>query len=167
MGCRGVHFALDAKTADKLKGFASDRDRLEYVLSELETEFFENQREWLAETDVTWDAIHRALTDGSLAWDHGKYPLNHVILGSESLYADDDYIMSLKTPSQVRDIAAALKALPESSFRSAFFAIDAEDYGFPVTEDEYRGTWPWFQGLRELYNRAAEAGRYVLFTADQ
>jgi hypothetical protein len=167
MGCRGVHFALDANTADKLRAQPTAEERLAYVLNDLETEFFESHRAWLAETDVTWDSIHRALTDGSLAWANGSYPLNHVILGGESLYSKDDYIMSLKTPLQVRDIAAALRELNEDQFRERFLAIDPDDYGFPLTAEEFQGTLPWFQSVRELYRRAAEAGRYILFTADQ
>jgi len=97
MACRGVHFALDANTADKLKSFATDEERLEYVMNDLETEFFDNQQEWLSETDKAWDAIHRALTGGRLGPDNGSYPLNHVILCGQSLYGGDDYIMSLKT----------------------------------------------------------------------
>jgi hypothetical protein len=168
MGCRGVHLALDGNTADRLKAFATDEERLEFVQNDLETEYFDHHREWLAETDVTWDAIHRALTDGRLRSDNGSYPLNHVVLGGQSLYTGDDYVMSLKTPPQVRDIATVLKGFSESQFRAGVMAIDSEDYGFPISEEEYRdGILPWFESLREFYYRAAEAGRYVLFTADQ
>jgi len=167
MGCLGVHFALDAKTVRKLKSYSSEVERLEYLLEELEEEYFANHEDWLAETDKAWDAIHRTLTDGEIGWDNGIYPLNHVILGGELLYTGDDHIMSLKTPAQVRDITAVLKAVTEEQFRKAYFRIDPSSYGFPVSEEDFAYTWFWLQSLREFYYRTAEAGRYVLFTADQ
>jgi hypothetical protein len=167
MGCLGVHFALDARTVGKLRSFPGEQERLEYIREELEEDYFANHQNWLAETDKAWDAIHRTLTDGEIRWDNGKYPLNHVILGGELLYTRDDYIVSLKTPAQVRDVAASLQDVAEEQFREAYFRIDPSSYGFSVGEEDFRYTWSWFQPLREFYCRAAEAGRYVLFTADQ
>ena len=108
MGCLGVHFALDEKTVRKLKSFRREADRLDYIQEELEETYIEEHPEWVAETDKAWDAIHRALTDGDLAWDNGGYPLNHVILGGELLYTGEDYVMRLKTPAQVKEVSAAL-----------------------------------------------------------
>jgi hypothetical protein len=167
MGCLGLHLALDATTVQKLKSFPSEEERLDYLQEELEEEYFGSRKEWLAETDKAWDAIHRTLTDGELAWDNGAYPLNHAILGGELLYTSDDYIMSLKTPAEVLDIAAALRPLSEEDFRKAYFHIDPGSYGFPVSEEDFKYTWSWFQSLRDFYYRTAEAGLYVLFTADQ
>jgi hypothetical protein len=167
MGCLGVHFALDAKAVQKLKSLPSEEERKEYLREDLEEEYFADRKEWLAETDKAWDAIHRTLTDGEMGWDNGTYPLNHVILGGELLYTGDDYIMSLKTPAQVWDIATELKNVTEERFRKAYFCIDPSSYGFPVSEEDFGYTWSWFQSLREFYYRTAEARRYVLFTADQ
>jgi hypothetical protein len=75
--------------------------------------------------------------------------------------------MSLKTPKQVRDIAAALPSITEEDFRRRYFAIDAKSYGVPLSDEDFRYTWDWFQGVRDLYSRAAQEGRCVLFTADQ
>src|SRR5437879_5676059 len=109
MGCLGVHYALDLEAVQKLKSFSDEGDRLDYLLEELEEEYFATHEEWLAQTDKAWDAIHRTLTDGEIGWDNGTYPLNHVILGGELLYTRPDFIMSLKTPVQVGDIAISLK----------------------------------------------------------
>lgn len=167
MGCLGVHFALDAKSVQKLKSLPSEAERLEYLIEELEEEYFANRKERLAETDKAWDAIHRTLTDGEIGRDNGIYPLNHVILGGELLYTGGDYVMSLKIPAQVRDIAAVLKDVSEEQFRKAYLRIDPSSYGFPVSEEDFGYTWSWFQSLRDFYYRTAEAGLYVLFTADQ
>ena len=61
----------------------------------------------------------------------------------------------------------ALPAITEAEFRRRYFAIDADSYGFPLSEQDFGCTWEYFQSVRELYKRAASEGRYVLFTADQ
>lgn len=167
MGCRGVHFALSESEAVHLRSLPSDRDRLDYLLDEIEESYFADREEYLAESDKAWDAMHRALADGGLTWDGGEYPLNHVVLAGELLSTEPDYIMSLKSPKQVRDIAAALPIITESEFRHRHFAIDQDAYGFPVDEQDFGYTWEWFQNVRRLYGVAAAEGRYVLFTASQ
>ncbi len=132
-----------------------------------EKSYFDNFPQFKAESDKAWDAMHRSLADGQLSWDGGSYPLNHVILAGELLYTDSDYIMSLKSPQQVRDIAAELESIDESDFRRRYFSIDSNVDGFEHSEDDFSYTWHWFQEVRELYSQAAASGRYVLFTADQ
>jgi hypothetical protein len=167
MGCLGVHFSLSEAEVDRLRGFEDDEERVEYLEEELEEEYFANERTRVAESDKSWDALHRALSDGTLAWGGGEYPLNHVVLGGELLYSEPDYIMSLKTPQQVDDVAAALAKITEDDLRRRYFAIDPDAYGYPVTEDDFQYTWHWFQRVREFWMRAAAEGRFVLFTADQ
>ena len=167
MGCLGVHFGLSQAEVDRLRGFKDDTARLEYLQEELEEAYFSDHPDLVAQSDKAWDAIHRVLADGTMSWDGGHYPLNCVILGGESLYQDDDYIMSLKDPKIVSDVAAALPGVTEEAFRAEYFAIDAEDYGFPITEQDFEYTWQWFQEVRTVWLRAASAGRYILFTADQ
>ena len=166
MSCLGVHFALSENEVSGLRSQPDDASRLEQLQEEIEQTYFEDHPELLAENDKAWDAIHRTLTDGKLAWDNGKYPLNHVIMGGEPLYSEDDYIISLKTPKQVQDIAAALPSVTESDFRKRYFAID-KSYGSPLSEEDFGYTWENFQSVRELFLRAASENRYVLFTADQ
>lgn len=96
-----------------------------------------------------------------MSWNGGDYPLNHTVFAGELLYTDSDYIMSLKTPEQVRDIAAALSGITEADFRRRYDAIDPKSYGLPLTDEDFRYTWDWFQGVSDLYTRAAEAGRFV------
>jgi hypothetical protein len=121
----------------------------------------------MAKEFKAWGAMHRVLADGELTWDGGDYPLNHVVLGGQLLHTGDDFIMVLKTPHQVRDVAAALPGVSEAEFRSRYFAIDLDSYGFPLDNQDFEYTWHWFLGVREFWLRAAREGRYVLFTADQ
>lgn len=167
MSCLGVHFALTEKEAAHLRSLDDEQDRLEHLQEVIEEHYLNDEKQFTAESDKSWDAMHRALADGEMSWDGGDYPLNHTVLAGELLYTESDYIMSLKTPAQVRDIAVALPGITEADFRRRYFAIDPKSYGFPLTEEDFRYTWDWFQAVRDLYTRAAEAGRFVLFTADQ
>lgn len=167
MSCLGVHFALSDADVATLLAKASDEDRLTAITDDIEDRYFEDPRTYIAQSDKSWDAMHRALSNGYLTSDGGEYPLNHVVIGGELIYGGDEYIMSLKTPNQVRDIASALALLTESSFRERYNAIDSEDYGFDLTDEDFEYTWGWFEDVRALYQRAADEKRHVLFTADQ
>lgn len=165
MACRGVHFGLTDDDVAILCACSSDDERLEHI-----TEVIEERDcggPWGVETDKAWDAIHRCFAAGRLDPDGGEYPLNHVILGGESMYDGDDYIMSWKSPQQVREIAEALKRVNETDFRASYRRIDPDDYGIELSDEDEGYTWEWFTGLVDLYQRAADEGRSVLFTVDQ
>jgi hypothetical protein len=167
MSCLGVHFAISEAEVETLREFDDEQDRISHVQEVIEEKYFANHKDLLAQSDKAWDAIHRVLADGELTCDGGDYPLNHVILAGELLYTESDYIMSLKNPGQVKDIAAALAPLTAEDFRGRYFSIDPETYGMDLSEEDLTYTWDWFQSVREFYIRAAAEGRYVLFTADQ
>ena len=167
MSCLGVHFALTEKEATHLRSLTDEQERLNHLQEVIEETYFGEHPDLKAESDKAWDAMHRALADGQLTWDGGEYPLSHVVLAGELLYTDSDYIMSLKTPQQVHDIAAALRPITEAEFRQRYFAIDAKSYSTPLSDEDFHYTWDWFQRVRDLYTRAAKEGRFVLFTADQ
>ena len=149
------------------KARKDETERLAFLQSELEPHFFNRAPEWKADSDKAWDAIHRVLTDGKLAYGNGTYPLDHVILGGELLYSAGDYIMSLKSEGQVKDVAKALEQITEAAFRERYYSIDENDYGSPLSDDDFQYSWHWFCGIRQLLQKAAESGRCVLFTADQ
>jgi hypothetical protein len=167
MSCLGVHFSLTADEVAKLKSFKKDEQRLEYLQEELEEAYFAGDRQFIAETDKAWDAIHRALTDGQLAYDNGEFPLSHVILGGEPLYFSGDYIMSLKTPEEIRSIAEALKSIGREELHRRYCLIDTDEYGCSVDDEDFEYTWHSFEDLVGFFERAANQGRFVLFTADQ
>lgn len=166
MGCLGVHFSLSEDEVHHLQKLP-ECERVDFVHEELEEEYFSEHPERIAEMDKAWDAMHRALTDGKLSWDGGSYPLNHFVLGGELLYSEPDFILVLKSPAQVRDVAKALPAISEAELRRRYFAIDAQSYGAPLSEADFAYTWEWFKSARDFWLRAADEGRYVLFTADQ
>ncbi|MFZ6745415.1 YfbM family protein [Undibacterium sp. JH2W] len=167
MSCRGVHFALTAEEVATLTSIEDEDSRLQYLQEEIETRYFEESKDYLAESDKAWDAMHRTLADGLLSWDGGDYPLNHTVLAGELLYTGDDYIMSLKTPEQVLAISQALAILNVTEFRKKYDQIDASNYGDNLSDADFEYTWEWFQNVRKLYAHAAVEKRYVLFTVDQ
>ena len=167
MGCLGVLFSLDENTISKLKSFESDEDRLDFLQEDIEENIMTNDPERFAEFDKSWDALHRSLTDGKFEWANGTYPLNHVILGGQQIYFEDDYIMSLKTPDQVENIAEAIVTITEEELRKGYNKIDSKDYGFDLTDEDFEYTWTWFQNSLEFWKKAASEKRFVLFTADQ
>ncbi len=164
MACLGVHFALTDADVATLIDLESDEARLAYVRDVLEER--ELGGPGAAESDKAWDAMHRVLADGQLTLDGGEYPLSHVVLGGQSLYDGEDFLMTLKTADEVRDIASALAELTEAEFRLRYAGL-GPDYDGETGEEDLVYTWEWFQGVRDLYLQAAESGKSVLFTADQ
>ena len=124
-----------------------------------------NQPERVAESDMAWDAMHRVLARWEVPAGSGLNPLAIVVLGGESIYGDDDYVMSLKTPEDVSQAAAALAEVREQEFRRHYFAMDPAKYEGEIGVQDFAYTWEWFQEVRRFWMRAADEGRYVLFTA--
>jgi hypothetical protein len=163
MASRGVHFAITSDQLARLLAASDDGGRME-VIEEIEALW---DKENLAESDKAWDAIHRCLTDGSLLYESGEYPLNHVICGGRQLQEGEDYTITLVTPEQVRDVAAALEPLSEAWLRERYFSLlKPDDYEGEIGADDFGYTWDWFQNVRDLFRKAAAGGRAVVFTVD-
>lgn len=167
MAGRGVFFALDELTAKKLTKLPPD-EMVDFVGEEIEEDFFDNKPEYLAETDKAWDAIHRALTDGYLHWENGDYPLNHVVLGGEVLYGgqeeENDYVIVLKTPKQVKDIAKALENYTKEQFEQGYAQIKMEDYDYHLGFEDLQYSENWLERIKPFWQKAAQENLYVIFT---
>jgi hypothetical protein len=167
MGCLGVHFALTKEEVDKLRARENDSERLGYFQEEVEDAYFSDHEDLMAQSDKAWDAMHRCLSNGDLTYETGSEPLRFVVMGGEPLYFKDDYIMSLKTPDQVRAVAQALPAITQEELFRRYDAMDAKKYGCPKSDEDRAYTWEWFQEVAALFQKAAADGRFVLFTASQ
>ena len=167
MGCLGVHFGLTEEQLTALRSQTDESARLAYLQEELEVHFFESEPNFKAESDKSWDALHRSLADGQLTYTSGPEPLRYVVLGGEPLFTGEEYIMSLKTRQQVKAVAEALPNVTPEVLRLGYDRISEEDYGLELSDEDFEYTWQWFVGIREFWLRADNAGRYVLFTADQ
>lgn len=159
----GVHFAIDAETADRLRT-AADDDQVAALIEEIEEEAIGVDH---CDTDKAWDAIHRSLTDGYLGYSNGAFPLNAVILGGAQLYEGDDYIVSLLTSEQVRDVAHAVADVDQAALKEGYDRIDIQDYGPEFGDEDFAYTWSNYRDLVMFFRRAAAAGQHVIFTVSQ
>jgi hypothetical protein len=163
MSCLGVHFALTGKQATCLLSAHSDEQVLTIVKDDIEREWDE---EWLLETGHAWDAIHRCLTDGSLAVNHAT-PLSRCILGGRQLYHAGDYIISFLPPAEASQVYQAMAEIDQEWFREKYFALDQAQTGYEVDEDDFEVTFGYFGELKQFFQKTAESGRAVIFTVDQ
>ena len=162
MACRGVHFALTEEEASRLMDTpGADNDFLMSFVEEVEERW---DKEWLQETDKSWDAIHRCLTDGKLEW--GDTPFHKCILGNDNIYQGDDYIINFLNPEEVKEVAAAIKDIDRDELRRRYDAIDTDTYG-DLSDGDFEYTWSWFRHLPDFFQKAAAADRAVLFSVDQ
>ncbi|MBR6102959.1 MAG: YfbM family protein [Ruminococcus sp.] len=165
----GVLFAVPGETVEHLKSLPAE-ERPVYISEELEELYFEDYPERTAELDKAWDAIHRALTDGSLSYDCSGWPLGGVILGGEVLYGgcedQDDYIITAKPPIMVSELAKGLETLTKAKFKRGYDAIDST-YPEPLSKEDMEYSWEYLGDAVPFFTFAAKHGLWVLFTADQ
>ena len=166
MSCLGVHFAVSNDDLQRIIGARDDKALLELIKDDIEERYFGDDH-WSCQTDKAWDAIHRVLTGGQLEFESGPIPLRYCILGGRQLYSGGDYIVSLVDAAQVKDLAAALQSIQRDWFRERYFKLGETDYAGEVGEDDFEYTWANFEDLPAFFERAAQAERAVVFTADQ
>jgi hypothetical protein len=163
MSARGVHFAVTPRQAKALLAAKSDRKLMELV-EEIEEAW---EVPFVVETDKAWDAIHRCLTDGTLLYESGEYPLNHCICGGRQLIRGRDYTLSFVSAPRVKDVAAALPKITRAWMRKRYDRLDPEEYDeVEMGDKDFHYTWENFLAVRKFYKKAAEAGRAVIFTVD-
>lgn len=161
MSGRGVHFAITPVQEEAILSANTDRKRMK-LIEEIEQAW---ERPFVCETDKAWNAIHRCLTDGTLLYVSGEYPLNHCICGGRQLFRGRDYTISYVSASQVRDVAAAMQAVDSDWMRQRYNQLDASEYDeVEIGDDDFEYTWENFTELTCFYRVAAENDRAVLFT---
>ena len=174
MACRGVLFAVTDEQTTRLLAASTDEEVLE-IVEDIEEGWDED---FLVQTDKAWDAIHRCLSDGTLKFSGGTYPLNRCILGGKQLYQGDDYIISFVPANEVKDVAAALAELCKDpdQFHAwvtvRLTALKQTDFPQEYLDDEsfkmmHEYVSDYLDGILWLYQQATEANRAVIFTVDQ
>ncbi|GIE77043.1 hypothetical protein Aph02nite_29930 [Actinoplanes philippinensis] len=156
----GVHFAITAEQEKLLLDADGDDDAVSEILGDLEEEWPDDDLK--VDTDKAWDAIHRCLTDGTLDPDAGDPPLSLAVAGGRHLH-DEMYVVHV-TAAEVREVAAALLDIDEAWLRERFGDF-GDDYDGAADEQDFQYTWSNLADLRDFYQRAAAAGRAVIFTA--
>jgi len=164
MPARGVHFALSSSQYRSVCACSSDTELVELIQEDIEDSWDE---EWLCETDKSWDAIHRSLTDGKLEWSNGSFPLNAAILGGKQLHQSDNYIMSLVTANEVNEVSKALTNVDKSLLKVGYEKIVQSDYDGEIGSEDFEYTWDYFEALVAFYAKASKSERAVLFSVAQ
>ncbi len=165
MGCLGVLYALTAEEVTKWRSFTHGVGLVEYLYNDFEQREFGG--EWCEETNKAWDAIHRCFAGGTLDVFPKDYPLNCVILGGETLQTTNDFIISLKSPQLVQEIADKMSTVTKEYMKTRYWAIDPDDYGMELNANDEGFTCEYFHGLIDFYKRAAHSKRWAAFTVDQ
>jgi len=174
MACLGVHHAVTADVADRLvRDWPADSFEKRIRLEDLERQFNALLAEgWLEMTDKAWDGIHRSLTDGKL--ELGSTPRHLCILGATERFwirREDgqlEYIINLLDPSDVHRVADAIRGIDRDELQRGYEGIDPESlYWHYMSEEDFEATWEFFRSLRAFFERAATAGRWVVFKVDQ
>jgi len=157
----GVLFAIDKKQEKALLSCESDDELVDYI----ETIEEEWDRNWLCDTDKSWDAIHRCFCGGDLELCCGKPPLNSVIFGGNFLNESSSYYVSLKDNKLVKQIANEILHITQEDLRKLYGNI-TDDYIGEKNEDDFQYTWDNFEEINEFYKKVALTNRSVIFTVD-
>ena len=160
---RGVLFALNAEDGVQVAEAESDADVIS-VVERLEERW---DGSWLEELDKAWDALHRCLSDGTLNEDGGDYPLSFAIFGGEPALDKHGYIVRYVDPEEVVAVSDALNSVDEQWLRQRYNTLAFIGYQGVRSEEDLAYTVASLPGLRSFYQRAAAAGRAVIFTVDQ
>lgn len=171
MACRGMLYAITAAEAEKLRSIKNPADRFAHFQEGIEPSYWSPEMEnFKLEVDKSWDAVHRILADGTLEWAGGDYPMNHVIFGGEDLsWRETDFpqLLSLKTPTQVRDVAAGLPYVLQEDFYRRYDALPNEYLEMVDLEIDREYSWEYFESIREFWLHTDPTGRFMLFSVDQ
>ncbi|MES9541415.1 MULTISPECIES: YfbM family protein [unclassified Actinomadura] len=153
----GVHFAITDEQERAL--LAGDEDAVAELLEDLEENWEDDHLK--VDTDKAWEAVHRCLGDGTL--DYEGYPLSHAVLGGRHLH-QEFYVVHVSA-AEVRDVAEALRPLDKGRLRQRYDTLPPDDHAGPRGDQDFEYTWTNFADVRAFYQRAAKAGRAVIFTA--
>jgi len=158
MVARGVYFALDPR--DERKVLEADAEELPVLIEVIEDRW---DGDWLAECDKAWEAF-----DGMLRGDDEDEPQGWLVTGERELLDEDaDYYVSHLAPSEVCCLAEALAPLDEAAFRRLYDEWEASDYTQGKSDEDFGYVWSWFGIVRALVDKAAGAGRAIIFTVSQ
>lgn len=170
MACRGVFFAITEDQKSQLLSASSDEERLSIILNDIEEQWDEN---WLAEMDKAWDAVHRCITDGTLKC-RGKHPMEKCVLGGVQLYKRSDWIISFIECEELDELIPPLKEIQKEEFRKKYFALKKtqklfgpQPYEGPHGEEDFEYSWAYFEEMRNIFVKANQGNRHIIFTVDQ
>lgn len=165
MACLGVHFALTPSQEKKLLDAEKkeDGDLVMEIVEEIEEDWDE---EFNFESDKSWDAMHRCLSNGTLNADEGEYPLNIAIFGGRYLPSEENYFVMYIDSKQVKDVSAALSKIDLKWLTERYWKM-SDDYQDEKSEEDLEYTWENLQKMQKYFEKVATTNRSVIFTVDQ
>jgi hypothetical protein len=136
--------------------------------------------EWRCSTDKAWKFISIALA--FQPGPGGGRPEIGLGLGGDifygkSLHRANFYVIGLVPSAWLPAIVKALEDIDEQKYRGLYFSPEAqgdfaarcfgEVHGIDPTEERWcKYSWTWLQRIRALFRKAMEAGRHLVFSAD-
>ena len=164
MAGRGVLFAVGAEDVEALLAADGHAAVVRYVKGTIQERW---EKEFVAETDKAWYAIHLCVSGGSAALDESDAPEARCIFGSATLTTEDDRTVAFTPADEVAATAAALAAIDSDALRAEYDRIDPDTYAWAdLSDDDFKYTWVYFEAARKLWQKAADSGRAVIFTVD-
>ncbi len=166
--------AEDLKQLRRTKDGPQRRDLIEMDWGERWPE------KWRCSTDKAWKFLHVVFAhqpgpSGGRA--HYGLGLGGDMFYGQSLHRANFYVIGLVPNEWLPDILRYLNSLDEQHYRELYFSTDVqrafahrrfqEDHGIDTTETRWCDyTWGWLQTMRELFSRSADAGRSLVFSAE-
>jgi hypothetical protein len=159
MAGRGAYQAISEADAVRLVKAASDEELFD-LLDEI---YLRDGDTWHQDTDKAWVGIDRCFLYG-VVYRLRDTPLQRCVTGGKPLQETDGHLVCYLEPDGVREVAKAIDGIDKKRMRRYYWQIDQDDYPFPLSVDDFEYVWCWFKQVKEFYRRAADAGRYVVFS---
>jgi hypothetical protein len=162
----GAHIILTRDDAKRVFGSTGD-ESVRRTVGELRVSKRHRENKLVLETGTTWDPIHRVLTDGTLDYTGGDFPLNHTILGGKRLHRAETFEANLVRPDIVPHVAEALHDIKRQEVYHKYMQLDSAALGHPPREKEFDIVWNCLQQIRQLFEDASNERCAVLFTVER
>ncbi len=112
--------------------------------------------------DETWRALDSVLSQQDVGSGRDKFPLNRCITRGRNLQASDEYLISVVSRPDIRQILSALEEISEEDMQVYFRALETEV--FPGLQNDE--VWTTLKSLRSLYRSADKTGRSIVAVID-
>ncbi|MGF6906137.1 DUF1877 family protein [Fusobacterium sp. PH5-44] len=160
----GVLYAITNEELAELKKQKKE-EIYDYMLENIEEEYLGG--ELACELDKAWYALHYAINNGE--WKEDKSTLSKVIFGGEFLLDDEEYVITLKKPDDVKEIVEYLTAHEkcfDNVIENGFKNTKDDDLDLPKDENLLEYMKDWSKGLLPFYKNAEIENLNVIFTTD-
>ena len=184
MSFRGLHLAISDSELTRLCAL-NPADRPDHVSEVLEEEKCGTVD--ACETDKSWAYIHAALNEcdpegaieipskrsGGLlkrlfgrSDDDQLAKARFAVMGMDPLFASDEFYIGLVPRSEVRGVATALNQISKEELAARLIQLHQQFAAKRPAGEAADYAMGWYPGLVEFYDRAAAAGKNVIFTVD-